>query len=142
MVRRSSFLKLILKPPRLIQPPTAWCSTHRFVGRCPSFSNWASLLNGHRENTAMQIDANAAVFYMQISHVNPPTFLFFGLVMPFYQFVCICGEKNADLHKTLKTPSCNFWMYPLQGLFVRILLPHKLDCQKNLHRWFFFFYKH
>lgn len=54
----------------------------------------------------MQIDANAAVFYMQISHVNPPNLLFFGLAMPFYQFTWICGEKNADLHKTLKTPNC------------------------------------
>lgn len=71
----------------------------------------------------MQIDANAAVFYMQISHVKPPNLLFFGLAMPFYQFVWICGEKNADLHKTLKTPNCYYKKYFLKATLL-VSLPN------------------
>lgn len=65
----------------------------------------------------MQIDANAAVFYMQISHVNPPNLLFFGLVMPFHQFVWVCGGKKMPTYIRLDAFSTSS--------FVRIFLPLK-----------------
>ena len=78
------------------------------MDKCPSFTNSASLLNAHRENTALQINANAAVFNMQISHVNSPNHLFFGLVMPYYQFAWIFREEKPTLKILTATFGCIF----------------------------------